>query len=67
MLNTSDTTVPQGSMISVALFGLEIKSIIKAISPGVECSLYMDLLLDLLHIHITERLQQCLSKLSHWA
>jgi len=63
--------VPQGSILSVTLFGLKINSIIKAISPGVECSLYGD---DFLicyrskHINIIERhLQQCLNKLSHWA
>ena len=54
--------VPQGSILSATLFGLKINSIIKAISPGVECSLYVD---DFLicyrskHIHIIERhLQQ---------
>jgi len=64
--------VPQGSILSVTLFGLKINSIIKAISPGgVDCSLYVD---DFLicyhskHSHIIERhLQQCLNKLSHWA
>jgi len=62
---------PQGSILSVTLFGLKIKSIVKAISPGVECSLYVD---DFLicyrskHIHIIKRhLQQCLSKLTDWA
>ena len=34
--------VPQGSILSVTLFGLKINSIIKTISPGVECSLYVD-------------------------
>ena len=63
--------VPQGSIFSVTLFGLKINSIVKAISPGVECSLYVD---DFLicyrskHIHIIERhLQQCLNKLADWA
>jgi len=28
---------PQGSILSVTLFGLKINSIVKAISPGVEC------------------------------
>jgi len=52
------------------LSGLKINSIVKTISPGVECSLYVD---DFLicyrskHIHIIERHQQCLSKLSDWA
>jgi len=53
--------LPQGSILSVtlfAMFGLKINSIVKAISPGVECSLYVD---DFLicyrskHIHIIER------------
>jgi len=63
--------VLQGSILSVTLFGLNINSIVKAISPGVECSLYVD---DFLicyrskHIHIIERhLQQCLNKLADWA
>ena len=34
--------VPQGSILSVTLFGLKINSIVKAISPGVEYSLYVD-------------------------
>jgi len=52
-------------------FGLKINSVVKAISPGVECSLYAD---DFLiyyrskYIHIIERhIQQCLNKLSDWA
>ena len=63
--------IPQGSILSVTLFGLKINSIVKAISPGVECSLYVD---DFLicyrskHVHIIERhLQQCLNKLADWA
>ena len=34
--------VPQGSVLSVTLFALKINSIVEAISPGVECSLYVD-------------------------
>jgi len=63
--------VPQGSILSVTLFALKINSIVKAICPNVECSLYID---DLLicyrskHIHIRERhLQRCLNKLQYWA
>ena len=63
--------VPQGSILSVTLFALKINSIVKAISPGVECSLYVD---DFLivhrskYIHIIERhLQRSLNMLSHWA
>jgi len=63
--------VPQGNILSVTLFGLKINSIVKAISPGVECYLYVD---DFLicyrskYIHIIERhIQQCLNKLWDWA
>ena len=59
--------VPQGSLLSVTLFALKINSI----SPGVECSLYVD---DFLicyrskYVHIIERhLQRCLNKLQDWA
>ena len=34
--------VPQGSILSVILFALKINSIVKNLSPGVECSLYVD-------------------------
>ena len=36
--------VPQGSILSVILFALKINSIVKNLSPGVECSLYVDLM-----------------------
>ena len=63
--------VPQGSILSVTLFGLKINSIVGAISPGIECALYVD---DFLicyrskYVHIIERhIQQCLNKLWDWA
>ena len=34
--------VPQGSILSVTLFSLEINNIIKCLNPGVDCSLYVD-------------------------
>jgi len=65
------TGVPQGSILSVTLFCLKINSIIKAVCPGVDYSLYVD---DFLicyrskHIHTIERhLQRCLYKLQEWA
>ena len=58
--------VPQGSILSVTLFSIKINNIVKALNPGVDCSLYVD---DFLicyrskHIHTIERqLQQCLNK-----
>ena len=62
--------VPQGSILSVTLFGLKINPIIKSIASGVECSLYVD---DFLicyrskYINVMERyIQRCLNKLSNW-
>ena len=34
--------VPQGCILSVTLFSIKINSIVNAINPGVECSLYVD-------------------------
>ena len=34
--------VPQGSILSVTPFGLKINSIVNTLSPGLECSLYVD-------------------------
>jgi len=51
--------VPQGSILSVTLFCLKVNSIVKALCPGVDCSLYVD---DFLicyrskYIHIIEGL-----------
>jgi len=62
--------VPQGSILSVTLFALKINSIVKILSPGVECFLYVDDLLMCYHsrfIHIIGRhLQRSLNKLQHW-
>ena len=63
--------VPQGSVLSVILFALKINSIVKAITPDVECSLYVDDFLIVYrskYIHIIERhLQRSLNMLSHWS
>jgi hypothetical protein len=34
--------VPQGSILSVTLFGLKIFNIASALTPGIDCSLYID-------------------------
>jgi len=62
--------VPQGSILSVTLFALKINYIVKSLSPGVECSLYVDDFLICYRskfVHIIERhLQRSLNKLQHW-
>ena len=51
--------VPQGSILLVSLFGLKINSVVKAISPGVECSLYVN---DYLICYISKHILHCGSK-----
>ena len=57
-LSEYETDVPQGRILSVILFCLEINSVVKAFCPGVKCSLDAD---DLLisyhskHVHIIVR------------
>ena len=63
--------VPQGSILSVTLFSLKINSIVKALNPGVKCSLFVDdfvICFSGKHMHTIERqLQQCLNKIQDWA
>ena len=57
--------VLQGSIFSVTLFGLKINSIVNTISPGLECSFYVD---DFLicyrskYIHIIEKAHSTMPK-----
>ena len=63
--------VPQGCILSVTLFSVKINSIVKAICPGVDCSLYVDdfvICFRPRNMNIIERqLQQCLNKLQTWS
>ena len=66
-LQGQEEGVLQGSILSVTLFSIKINNIVKALNPGVDCSLYVD---DFLicyrskHFHTIERqLQQCLNKI----
>ena len=56
-LHEQETGVPRGSVVLVTLFGLKINSVIKAVSPAVNCSLYVDNFLICYrskHMHIIE-------------
>jgi ribonuclease HI len=63
--------VPQGSILSVTLFNVKINSIVQSLSPGTDCSLYVDDFLICFNakcMHTIERkLQLCLNKLQNWA
>ena len=63
--------VPQGSILSVTLLGIQINSLTKVLNDNIEGSLYVD---DFLicyrgkNINIIERqLQLCLNKIEQWA
>ena len=63
--------VPQGSILSVTLLGIQINSLAKVLNDNIEGSLYVD---DFLicyrgkNINIIERqLQLCLNKIEQWA
>ena len=70
-LQGQEEGVPQGSILYVTLFSIKINNIVKALNPGVDCSLYVD---DFLmcciskYMHTIEcQLQQCLNKIQKWA
>ena len=62
--------VPQSSIMSVTLFALKINSVVKDLTPGMECYLYVDdffICYRSRYMHIIERhLQQTLNKLQTW-
>ena len=70
-LQGQEEGVPQGSILSVTLFSIKINNIVKALNPGVDCSLYVDdfsICYRSKHMHTIERqLQQCLNKIQKWA
>jgi len=63
--------VPQGSILSVTLFSIQINGKIKTLSLGIDWSLYVDdfvIYYKSKHIHtINRQLQLCLHKIQRWA
>ena len=63
--------VPQGSILSVTLFSVNINSITQCLKPGIDCSLYVDdfqVCYRSSNMSIIEhQLQLCLNKLQQWA
>ena len=62
--------VPQGSVLSVMLFGIKINDIVKNIDSGTNCALFVDDLLICCRAknmnYIERKLQICLDKLHKW-
>ena len=63
--------VPRGSILSVTLFSVKINSKTQCLTPGIDCSLYVDdfqVCYRSSNMSIIERkLQLCLNKLQQWA
>jgi len=62
--------VPQGSILSVTLFNVKINNIVKCLSQGIQCSLYVDdfvICYRSAYIPVMERaLQNTINKLQVW-
>ena len=70
-LQGQEEGVPRGSILSATLFSIKINNIIKALHPGVDCSLYVDDFVICYRpkhmLSIKRQLQQCLNKIQKWA
>ena len=62
--------VPQGAILSTTLFNVKLNNIVKAILPGVECSLYVDDFVIIFRspsvIAIERKLQNCIKSIEKW-
>ena len=62
--------VPQGSILSPALFNIQINNIVKAATKNTECSLFVDdfaICIGAKSLHAAERqLQLCVNKVQEW-
>jgi hypothetical protein len=62
--------VPQGSILSVTLFSIKIKSLAKVLNDNIEgslCRLLPDMLSGQAYEPIERQLQLCLNKIEKWA
>ena len=70
-LSQQEMGVPQGSILSVTLFGLKINSIVKVLKPTMKGSLFVDDILICMRSKnmrtIERQLQQTLNSLQDWA
>ena len=62
-LQGQEEGVPQGSILSVTLFSIKINHIVKALNPGVDCSLYVDDFLICYRSKHMHTMSQCLNKI----
>ena len=67
---TQEEGVPQGAILSTTLFNIKINNITRAISPNINCSLYVDDFLMCYSsssiIEIERQLQLSINKLEEW-
>ena len=62
--------VPQGAILSTTLFNIKLNGIVKAILPGVECSLYVDDFVIMFRAKrmscLSRKLNNCIQKVAEW-
>ena len=62
--------VPQGAILSTTLFNVKVKDIAKALTHGVECSLYVDDFVIFIRSSSVEgierKLQLCINSIVNW-
>lgn len=62
--------VPQGAILSTTLFNIKLNDIVKAILPGIDCSLYVDdfvIIFSASRLPAVERnLQLCINSILEW-
>ena len=69
-LHKQEMGVPQGSILSLALFSIKINSIVKAVLKGTDCSLFVDdfaLCVSGKTLNSVERaIQLCVNSVQKW-